>query len=120
MVLIADDNANIRLLVSATLASQQYAVIEAANGEEAWRLIREHRPAVVILDWEMPVYTGLELTVIIKGDSQLRETMVIMLTVALPEPTGRRVRERDADVYLVKPFSPQELLTAVEQALGIR
>ena len=59
MVLIADDDAYIRLLVSATLASERYSVIEAANGEEAWRLIREHRPAVVILDWEMPVYKGL-------------------------------------------------------------
>jgi len=68
IVLIADDDATIRLLASATLASDQYTVLEAADGEEAWRLIREHHPAVAILDWQMPVYTGLELTAVIKGD----------------------------------------------------
>lgn len=120
MVLIADDDANIRLLVSATLASEQYSVIEAANGEEAWRLIREHRPAVVILDWEMPVYKGLELTAVIKGDPQLRETTVIMLTGRVTRADREAGARAEADVYLVKPFSPQELLTAVEQALGIR
>ena len=120
MVLIADDDANIQLLVSATLASEQYSVIEAANGEEAWRLIREHRPAVVILDWEMPVYKGLELTAVIKGDPQLRETTVIMLTGRVTRADREAGARAEADVYLVKPFSPQELLTAVEQALGIR
>src|SRR2546425_200424 len=79
-VLIADDDAAVRLLVSATWASDQYSVLQAAEGKEAWRLIREQRPAVAILDWEMPVYTGLELSAVIKGDPQLRATMVIMLT----------------------------------------
>ena len=119
MVLIADDNPAMRLLVSATLASDQYTVIEAADGEEAWRLIREHHPAVVILDWEMPIISGLELTAVIKGDPQLRDMTVIMLTGR----TARADREAGAraqpDLYLVKPFSPQELLDAVEQALGI-
>ena len=119
-VLIADDDANIRLLVSATLASELYSVIEAANGEEAWRLIREHRPAVVILDWEMPFYTGLELTAVIKGDPLLRETTVIMLTGRVTRGDREAGARAQADVYLVKPFSLQELLTAVEQALGIR
>jgi CheY-like chemotaxis protein len=83
MVLIADDDSAIRLLVPATLASDQYSVIEAADGEEAWRLIREHHPAVAILDWEMPVYSGLELTAVTKGDPQARDIMVIMP----PRPT---------------------------------
>ena len=86
IVLIADDDPTIRLLVSATLISDQYSVLEAADGEEAWRLIRQHHPAVAILDWEMPGYEGLELTAVIKGDPQLRDMTVIMLT-------GRSARE---------------------------
>jgi DNA-binding response OmpR family regulator len=119
VVLIADDNPAMRLLVSATVASDQYTVIEAADGEEAWRLIREHDPAVAILDWQMPIYSGLELTAVIKGDPQVRDMTVIMLT-------GRRDREdreagarAQADLYLTKPFSPHELLAAVEKALGM-
>jgi two-component system, OmpR family, response regulator len=119
MVLIADDDAAMRLLVFATLASDQYSVLQAADGEEAWRLIREHYPAVAILDWNMPVYNGLELTAVIKGDPQLRDMAVIMLTGR----TGRADRDAgaraQADLYLIKPFSPQELLAAVERALGI-
>ena len=40
--------------MSATLASNQYSVLQAADGQEAWRLIRQHHPAVAILDWQMP------------------------------------------------------------------
>src|SRR5437588_2531978 len=80
IVLIADDDLSIRLLVSATLASDQYSVVQAADGEEAWRLIRQHHPAVAILDWNMPVFSGLELTAVIKGDPLVWDTTVIMLT----------------------------------------
>jgi DNA-binding response OmpR family regulator len=119
MVLIADDDPATRRLVCATLASDQYSVLQAADGEEAWRLIREHHPAVVILDWQMPVYSGLELTDVIKGDPQVRDTTVIMLTgrsAQADRDAGARAR---ADLYLIKPFQPHDLLRAVEQALGI-
>jgi len=119
MVLIADDNSAIRLLVSATLASDQYTTLEAADGEEAWRLIRKHHPAVAILDWQMPVYSGLELAAVIKGDPQVCDIIVIMLTGRIT-PADRRAGARaQVDLYLTKPFSPQELLDAVEKALGV-
>src|SRR5437016_4690391 len=108
MVLIADDDAAIRLLVSATLASDQYSVLEAADGEEAWRLIREHHPAVAILDWEMPIYSGLELTAVIKGDPLVRDTVVIMLTGRITRADREAGARAQADLYLTKPFSPQE------------
>jgi CheY-like chemotaxis protein len=118
-VLIADDDAAIRLLVSAILASDRYSVVQAADGEEAWRLIREHHPAVAILDWQIPVYTGLELTAVIKGDPQLRDMTVIMLTGRTARADRLAGARAQADLYLIKPFSPQELLVAVEEALGI-
>jgi DNA-binding response OmpR family regulator len=94
-------------------------LIQAADGEEAWRLIREHHPAVAILDWEMPVYTGLELTAVIKGDPQVRDITVIMLTGRTARADRQAGARAQADLYLVKPFSPQELLAAVEKALRI-
>jgi DNA-binding response OmpR family regulator len=119
MVLIADDDPATRRLVSATLASNQYSVLQAADGQEAWRLIREHHPAVAILDWQMPVYTGLELTDVIKGDPQVRGMTVIMLTGRNSQADREAGQRAHADLYLTKPFSPQDLLGAVEQALGI-
>jgi CheY-like chemotaxis protein len=119
MVLIADDDPATRRLVYATLASDQYTVVEAADGEEAWRLIREHHPAVAILDWQMPVYSGLELTAVIKGDPQVRDMTVIMLTGRSARADREAGARAQADVYLIKPFLPEELLGAVEQALGM-
>jgi CheY-like chemotaxis protein len=119
VVLIADDDPAIRLLVSATLASDQYSVVEAADGTEAWRLIREHHPAVAILDWEMPGYNGLELTAVIKGDPQLAHMTVIMLTGRTDRVDREAGARAQADRYLIKPFSPQALLDLVDQALGI-
>ena len=119
VVLIADDDAATRRLVYATLASDQYRVLEAADGEEAWRLIREHHPAVAILDWQMPVYSGLELTAVIKGDPQVRDMTVIMLTGRSARADREAGARAQADVYLIKPFLPEELLGAVEQALGM-
>ena len=119
MVLIADDDPATRRLVYATLASDQYTVLAAADGEEAWRLGREHHPAVAILDWQMPVYSGLELTAVIKGDPQVRDMTVIMLTGRSARADREAGARAQADVYLIKPFLPEELLGAVEQALGM-
>jgi CheY-like chemotaxis protein len=119
VVVIADDDPAMRSLISATLASDQYRVVEAADGEAAWRLIREHHPAVAILDWQMPIYNGLELTAVIKGDPQVRGMTVIMLTGRSAAEDRQAGARAQADVYLIKPFAPQELLAAVERALGI-
>jgi len=119
IVLIADDDAATRRLISTTLASDLYSVLQAADGEEAWRLIRKHHPAVAILDWQMPVYSGLELTDVIKSDPQVWGMTVIMLTGRTAPADRAAGAQARADLYLTKPFSSEELLRAVEQALGI-
>ncbi len=118
-VLIVDDEPSIRLLVSATIASDQYRVVEAADGDEAWRLLQAHRPAVVLLDIQMPGRSGLELTQAIKADPAFERTKVILLTAKTQEADVRAGVEAGADLYLTKPFSPLELLTVVEEALGL-
>ena len=79
-VLIADDEPSMRLLVRATIESDQYDVLEAADGDEAWALITKHRPSVVLLDVQMPGRTGLEVLAMIRRDASLVATRVIMLT----------------------------------------
>jgi CheY-like chemotaxis protein len=118
VILIADDDPATRRLVHAILASDEYTVIEAADGEEAWSLIREHRPTIAILDWQMPVYTGLELTDVIKGDPQMRGTTVIMLTGRTGQADREAGARAHADVYLTKPLAPDALLAAVQAAFA--
>jgi DNA-binding response OmpR family regulator len=117
-VLIADDEANLRLLVAATIAVEDCEVIEAADGDQAWDLIVQRRPDVAILDVQMPGRTGLELTRAIRSDPLLAGTRVIILTSKARPSDIVAGTDVGADVYLTKPFLPVELLTAVEQAIA--
>ena len=117
-ILIADDEPSLRLLVGATIASDDYRVVEATDGDEAWSLVRQHRPAVALLDVSMPGRTGIELVRAIRADPDLAATRVILLT-AKAQPADRAAGlAAGADHYLTKPFSPLELLTVVERALA--
>jgi DNA-binding response OmpR family regulator len=104
--------------VSITITSDQYEVLEAKDGEEAWRLAEQYRPVVAVLDVRMPGRSGLELTRAIKADPDLARTHVILLTAHGREADVRAGLEAGADLYLTKPFSPLQLLTAVEEALA--
>lgn len=116
-VLIADDEPSLRLLVSATITSDEYDVVEAMDGDEAWGLLRLHRPRVALLDVQMPGRTGLDLTRAIRGDPELAKTFVILLTSKAQQADVRAGMDAGADRYLTKPFSPLELLRVVEQAV---
>ena len=116
-VLIADDEPSMRLLVHATIESDDYKVIEAADGNEAWTLIQQYKPSLVLLDVQMPGRTGLEILGSIKSDPALKATRVILLTAKALEADVEAGMIAGADFYLTKPFSPLDLLTRVEEAL---
>ena len=118
-VLIADDEPSLRVLVHATIASDQYLVLEAVDGDEAWQLLLEHKPDLALLDVQMPGRSGLELTRAIRAEPELAHVHVILLTSQAQETDIQAGLTAGADRYLTKPFSPLELLTVVEEALGI-
>lgn len=117
-VLIADDEPSMRLLVRATIESDQYEVLEAGDGVEAWDMIRKHKPSVVLLDVQMPGCSGLEVLALIRSDPSLKSTRVIMLTAKALKADMDLGLTAGADLYLTKPFSPLDLLTRVDEALG--
>jgi CheY-like chemotaxis protein len=117
-VLIADDQPGIRHLVSATIGTDLCAIVEAADGDEAWDLVRRHRPVVAILDVQMPGRSGLEVARAIKADPDLAAIRVIMLTAMAQEHDRAAGKAAGADDYLAKPFSPLQLVASVEAALG--
>jgi two-component system alkaline phosphatase synthesis response regulator PhoP/two-component system response regulator VicR len=118
-VLIADDEPSLRLLVRATIESDEYAVLEAADGDEAWRQLQANRPAMALLDVQMPGRTGLELARAIRADPALAGIQVVLLTSKAQDTDIREGLLAGADKYLTKPFSPLELLTVVEEGLGL-
>jgi len=118
-VVIADDEPSMRLLVHATIDSDDYYVVEAADGDQAWALIQAHKPALVLLDVQMPGRNGLDVLRSIKADASLKATRVIMLTAKAQEADVETGLIAGADFYLTKPFSPLDLLTRVEEALQL-
>ena len=118
-VLIADDEPAMRMLLHATIESDAYQVVEARDGDEAWTLIKQLKPALVLLDVQMPGRTGLEVLGSIKNDATLHATRVILLTAKALASDVQAGLAAGADLYLTKPFSPLELLTRVEEALNL-
>jgi CheY-like chemotaxis protein len=118
-VVIADDEPSMRLLVHATIESDDYAVIEAADGNQAWDMIQQHKPSLVLLDVQMPGRSGLEVLHLVKADPALAATRVILLTAKAQESDIEAGLIAGADFYLTKPFSPLDLLTRVEEALQL-
>jgi CheY-like chemotaxis protein len=116
-VLIADDEPSVRLLVQATIESDGYRVLEATDGNEAWSLIQEYRPSLVLLDVRMPGRTGLEILREIKAKPDLVATKVILLTASAQESEINAGLVAGADFYLTKPFSPRDLLSKIDEAL---
>lgn len=113
-VLITDDQADIRKLVRMTLDIGDFEVHEATTGAGALEAMQQVRPEVVLLDIMMPgEIDGLEVCRRIKSDPVRAGTAVIMLTARGQQSDIDAGKDAGADAYLVKPFSPLELLDTV-------
>ena len=115
-VVIAEDEAIIRLDLRETLEEEGYDVVaETGRGDEAVELVREFAPDVAILDIKMPGLDGLSAAREIAGE---RLAAVVILTAFSQRDLIERARDAGALAYLVKPFQKSDLLPAIEVALG--
>jgi DNA-binding response OmpR family regulator len=117
-VLLVDDEASLRLLVSTTLATQNFEIIEAARGEEALHLISKEHPRLVLLDIRLPDMSGIDVCRRVKTDPLVAHIKIVMLTGVDSERERQAAMDAGADRYLTKPFSPLHLLDTVSQLLG--
>jgi two-component system phosphate regulon response regulator PhoB len=117
-ILLADDSMTILSMVGSSLQRSGYTVLTAARGDDALQLAFVHRPHLAVLDIEMPGLDGLELARRLRAASDLSGIKIILLTAHSGEETIAAGFAAGADDYMVKPFSPQELQTRVEQLLG--
>jgi len=115
-VLVVDDEPFILRSLSFVLERAGFDVLQARDGDEALEQLRDHRPQVCLLDVMMPRRSGYEVCEIVKGDPELRDTHVIMLTAKGQEVARERGLAAGCDEYLTKPFSPSLIVEKVRAA----
>jgi DNA-binding response OmpR family regulator len=117
-VLLADDDPALRRLVGATLGTEHFELLSAADGEETLELARETRPELILLDINMPRRSGLDVCRLLKGDPETAGIKIVVLTASGSETDRHNAFEAAADDYFVKPFSPIALLDKVYALLS--
>ncbi len=116
-VLVVDDEADIVALVAYHLAKSGYGVSTASNGATALEKARREHPALVVLDLMLPDMSGFDVLESLRADDVTKNVAVLLLTARREEPDRIRGLSLGADDYLMKPFSPQELVLRVAAIL---
>lgn len=117
-VLIADDQESMRSLIRLTLDSGHFDILEAEDGPSAARIARDEQPDIVFLDWTMPGASGVEVCRELRGDPRTAGSKIVMVTGHSDVSDQAAGFAAGADDYIIKPFSPLELLDKVSEVLG--
>ncbi|MDJ0736196.1 MAG: response regulator [Nostocaceae cyanobacterium] len=120
LILVVDDNPDLRAYVSNILRNNGYRVQTARNGAEGFRVAGEIKPSLIVSDLMMPIVSGLDMIRMIRNEDGLRGTPIILLTAKVDEETRISGTERGADAYLAKPFNDRELLAEVRNLLALK
>jgi two-component system phosphate regulon response regulator PhoB len=116
-ILLVEDDPDIRHLVSYKLAKGGFDVIEAADGPAGLREAQQHTPDLVLLDVRMPRMSGLDVCRELRARPATAAVPIIMLTARAHQADIEQAYAAGATGYVVKPFSPRELLERVESVL---
>lgn len=117
LVLVADDNADIRDLLATRLSTRGFEVTTAADGQAALEAALAEHPDIALLDWVMPIIQGHELCVKLKTDPRTADIPVVMLTARGEEEDRLLGLDLGADAYLVKPFDIDELVGTLKKLI---
>jgi two-component system phosphate regulon response regulator PhoB len=117
LILVVEDEAALVTLLRYNLEREGFRVAEARDGEEALLMAREQKPDLVILDWMLPLLSGLEVCRQLRRGPETRSVPIIMLTARGEEGDKLRGLDSGADDYVTKPFSPSELIARIRAGL---
>ncbi|MCF6262745.1 MAG: phosphate regulon transcriptional regulator PhoB [Xanthomonadales bacterium] len=116
-VLIVDDEASIRDMLVFSLSRAKMETLTAQDAQAALAVISDNRPDIVLLDWMMPGTNGIELARRLRADAATRDLPIIMLTARSTENDRVNGLETGCDDYILKPFSPRELIARIKSLL---
>ncbi len=117
LVLVVEDEAALVTLLRYNLEREGFRVAEARDGEEAMLQIAEQMPDLVILDWMLPLMSGIEVCRQLRRLPETRRLPIVMLTARGEEGDKLRGLDAGADDYVTKPFSPSELIARLRAVL---
>ena len=112
-ILVIEDEQDIQTLLEYNLSQAGFEVIQSENGEEGLWLAIERRPDLILLDWMLPLLSGIEVLRQLRNRADTRDIPVMMMTARGEEGDRLRGLDGGADDYVTKPFSPAELLARV-------
>jgi CheY-like chemotaxis protein len=112
-VLVIDDEPDIRTLVQMTLRQEGYEVAAASDGAQGLHLLAELKPDVILLDLRMPVVNGWRFLEMAHESSALEGVRVVAISAHTGRPAAEDAKAAGCDAYISKPFTTEELLTAI-------
>jgi DNA-binding response OmpR family regulator len=115
-ILVVEDDDDLAKLLTMRLRNADFTVERASNGEAGVRLTREFEPEVVLMDWMMPVKSGIQACEDIRADPWIRQPYIAMLSAKTSPDDLIRAEQAGIDEYIPKPFSP---LNVVERVISI-
>jgi DNA-binding response OmpR family regulator len=117
-ILIAEDERDIRDLITFTLGFAGFNVVSASNGEEALNMARQEMPDLILMDVRMPRMTGYEACAAMKADAKMKDIPVIFLSAKGQDAEIQTGLQAGAVDYLLKPFAPDQLTARIQAVLA--
>ena len=118
-ILIIDDDADYLSATQCLLETEGHVVSTATNAPDGWKIIREHKPEILLIDWQMPDVNGIELIKMVKSLNEFRDVYVIMVSGKSTASDRIVGIMSGADDYLGKPLVPHELLARIQAGARI-
>lgn len=116
-ILVVEDQEDNRQILRDLLASANYEMIEAKDGEAAIAAATAHRPDLILMDIQLPVLDGYEATRRIKAEADLKHIPIIVVTSYALSGDEVKARNAGCDAYVTKPYSPRLLLAKIKEFL---
>lgn len=117
VVLVIEDSDSSRKLVQHLLELHGYTVLQATDGTEGWRMAREHRPDLILMDIQLPDVSGLVVTRWLKNDDRLKSIPIIAVTAFALHEHKKSVQNAGCDSHISKPISITSFVQTVERFL---
>jgi len=116
-ILTVDDSSSIRQMVGLTLMREGYKIIEAGDGQAGYKQFASQPVHMVISDLNMPVMDGIQMIQMIRSHSQGKFVPIVMLTTESQPEMKQAGRSAGATGWIVKPFTPQQLIAVVKKVI---